>query len=127
MAEFVANEENREEEQSGFDFASLWKIIVLNWYWIALSTIVALGLAFCYLRYTRPVYAYSMKILVKDEDSRSPMYRSGQMALESMGVISNSNGFDNELEILASSNISKRVVKALKLYVGYELEGRIQA
>ncbi|HBC29283.1 MAG TPA: chain-length determining protein [Prevotellaceae bacterium] len=126
MAEFVANEENREEEQSGFDFASLWKIIVLNWYWIALSTIVALGLAFCYLRYTRPVYAYSMKILVKDEDSRSPMYRSGQMALESMGVISNSNGFDNELEILASSNISKRVVKALKLYVGYELEGRIR-
>lgn len=126
MAEFIANEENREEEQSGFDFASLWKIVVLYWYWIALSAIVALGLAFCYLRYTRPVYASTMKILVKDEDSRSRMYRGGQMALESMGVISNSNGFDNELEILASSNISGRVVKALKLYVSYELEGRIR-
>lgn len=67
-----------------------------------------------------------MKILVKDEDSRSRMYRGGQMALESMGVISNSNGFDNELEILASSNISGRVVKALKLYVSYELEGSIR-
>lgn len=126
MAEFIATEENREEEQSSFDFAALWKIVVLYWYWIVLSAIVAVGCAFCYLRYTRPVYASSMKILVKDEDSRSRMYRGGQMALESMGVISNSNGFDNELEILASSNISGRVVKALKLYVNYELEGSIR-
>lgn len=126
MAEFIANEENKEEEESSLNLAQLWKIVVLYWYWIVLSAVVAVGLAVCYLRYTRPVYASSMKILVKDEDSRSRMYRGGQMALESMGVISNSNGFDNELEILASSNISSRVVKALKLYVSYELEGRLR-
>ena len=126
MAEFIANEENKEEEESSLNLAQLWKIVVLYWYWIVLSAVVAVGLAMCYLRYTRPVYASSMKILVKDEDSRSRMYRGGQMALESMGVISNSNGFDNELEILASSNISGRVVKALKLYVSYELEGRLR-
>ena len=79
MAEFIATEENREEEQSSFDFAALWKIVVLYWYWIVLSAIVAVGCAFCYLRYTRPVYASSMKILVKDEDSRSRMYRGGQI------------------------------------------------
>lgn len=126
MAEFIASEENKEEQQGGFNFEQLWKIVVLYWYWIALSAILALGMAFCYLRLTRPVYASSMKILVKDDDTKSRMYRGGQMALESMGVISNSNGFDNELEILASSNISGRVVKALKLYVSYELEGRIR-
>ncbi|MDD6822258.1 MAG: polysaccharide biosynthesis tyrosine autokinase [Paraprevotella sp.] len=126
MADFIANEENREEEHSGFNLAALWKIVVLHWYWIVLSTIVALGAAFGYLKYTRPVYASNMKILVKDEDSRSRMYRGGQLALESMGVISNSNGFDNELEILTSSNISQRVVKSLKLYVSYELDGRLR-
>lgn len=126
MSEFITNEENREEEQKGFNLAALWKIVVLYWYWIALSTIVSLGIAFCYLRYTRPVYASSMKILVKDEDTRSRMYRGGQLALESMGVVSNSNGFDNELEILTSLNISQRVVKALKLYVSYELDGRLR-
>lgn len=125
MSDFIANEENREEEHSGFNLAALWKIVVLHWYWIVLSTIVALGAAFGYLKYTRPVYASNMKILVKDEDSRSRMYRGGQLALESMGVISNSNGFDNELEILTSSNISQRVVKSLKLYVSYELDGRL--
>lgn len=126
MSDFIANEENREEEHSGFNLAALWKIVVLHWYWIVLSTIVALGAAFGYLKYTRPVYASNMKILVKDEDSRSHMYRGGQLALESMGVISNSNGFDNELEILTSSNISQRVVKSLKLYVSYELDGRLR-
>lgn len=126
MSDFIANEENREEEHSGFNLAALWKIVVLHWYWIVLSTIVALGAAFGYLKYTRPVYASNMKILVKDEDSRSRMYRGGQLALESMGVISNSNGFDNELEILTSSNISQRVVKSLKLYVSYELDGRLR-
>ena len=102
MSDFIANEENREEEHRGFNLAALWKIVVLHWYWIVLSTIVALGAAFSYLKYTRPVYASNMKILVKDEDSRSRMYRGGQLALESMGVISKSNGFDNELEILTS-------------------------
>ena len=126
MSDFIANEENREEEHRGFNLAALWKIVVLHWYWIVLSTIVALGAAFSYLKYTRPVYASNMKILVKDEDSRSRMYRGGQLALESMGVISNSNGFDNELEILTSSNISQRVVKSLKLYVSYELDGRLR-
>ena len=47
MAEFIATEENREEEQSSFDFAALWKIVVLYWYWIVLSAIVAVGCAFC--------------------------------------------------------------------------------
>ena len=126
MSDFIANEENREEEHRGFNLAALWKIVVLHWYWIMLSTIVALGAAFGYLKYTRPVYASNMKILVKDEDSRSRMYRGGQLALESMGVISNSNGFDNELEILTSSNISQRVIKSLKLYVSYELDGRLR-
>ena len=126
MSDFIANEENREEEHRGFNLAALWKIVVLHWYWIVLSTIVALGAAFSYLKYTRPVYASNMKILVKDEDSRSRMYRGGQLALESMGVISNSNGFDNELEILTSSNISQRVIKSLKLYVSYELDGRLR-
>ena len=126
MSDFIANEENREEEHRGFNLAALWKIVVLHWYWIVLSTIVALGAAFGYLKYTRPVYASNMKILVKDEDSRSRMYRGGQLALESMGVISNSNGFDNELEILTSSNINQRVIKSLKLYVSYELDGRLR-
>ena len=116
MADYIANENLNEEESSAFNLAEIWKIIVLNWQWIMISTIIALGIAFCYLRYTDPVYTSTMKILIKDDDKK--MSRGGgQMNLENVGLISNSNGFDNELEILRSTNINTRVVKTLKLYV----------
>ena len=126
MAEYVANEElQKEEESSAFSLSSLWTIIVLNWQWIVLSAIIALCLAFCYLRYTRPVYTSVMKVLIKDDESKQ-MYRGNKMNLGDMGFISNSYGFDNELEILTSTNVNTRVVKSLKLYVSYAIEGRVQ-
>ena len=126
MADYVANEElQKEEESSIFSLANLWTIVVLNWQWILLSTFIALSLAFLYLRYTSPVFSSAMKVLIKDEEGRNRSM-SGQMNLESMGIISNSNGFDNELEILNSTNVNSRVVKSLKLYVSYAIEGRIR-
>ena len=129
MAEYVANEELQKEEESSsaFSLSSIWTIIVLNWQWIVLSAIIALCLAYCYLRYTRPVYTSSMKVLIKDDQQQGRQAsRAGQMNLSQMGLVSNSNGFDNELEILTSTNVSSRVVKSLKLYVSYAIEGRIQ-
>ena len=126
MADYVANEElQKEEESGGITLSAIWTIIVLNWQWILLSTIIALGIAFCYLRYTKPVFTSAMKVLIKDEEGKR-WSRGGQMNLEDMGIISNSNGFDNELEILTSTNVNSRVVKSLKLYVSYAIEGRVQ-
>ena len=126
MAEYVANEElQKEEESGGFSLSAIWNIIVLNWQWILLCAIIALGIAFCYLRYTQPVYTSVMKVLIKDDDSKQ-MSRGNKMNLGEMGVISNSNGFDNELEILTSVNVNSRVVKSLKLYVSYAIEGRVR-
>ena len=128
MAEYVAtnNEElKKEEELNAFTLSAIWTIIVLNWQWIVLSTFIALCLAFGYLRYTEKVYNSAMKVLIKDDDGRRRSM-GGQINLEQMGLISNSNGFDNELEILNSTNINSRVVKALKLYVSYAAEGRFR-
>ncbi|MBO4551261.1 MAG: chain-length determining protein, partial [Bacteroidaceae bacterium] len=127
MADYVANEELKNEEESGgITLSAIWTIIVLNWQWILLSVFIALCLAFCYLRYTTPVFTSAMKVLIKDDEGKQQFRRAGQMNLEEMGIISNSNGFDNELEILTSTNVNSRVVKALKLYVSYAIEGRIK-
>ena len=127
MADYVANEElQKEEESSLFTLSSIWTIVVLNWQWMLLSAFIALCLAFVYLRYTQPVYQSAMKVLIKDNDDNRKRMIAGQMNLESMGLISNSNGFDNELEILNSTNINSRVVKSLKLYVSYAIEGRVR-
>ena len=110
-----------EEKKSIFNLQTIWTICYLNWYWILLSVFVSLCAAVVYLRYTVPVYSASMKVLVKDSEQNQRGYG---MALEEMGLMSNSNGFDNELEIIRSATVSTRAVKRLKLYVSYFQEGR---
>ncbi len=130
MADYLQNEINEEEESSGFDLRSLITIIYLNWYWIALSMLICFFGAWIYLRYTPPTYSAGMKVLIKEprgNDLRRRSSDNGNSVLEEMGVISNSNGFDNELEILSSTAIATRVVRTLKLYVSYSLEGRVKA
>ena len=124
MTDDFYNGENEEDEGGSFiDLREIFSLIVLNWYWIVLSLIFCLTCAKLYFRYTRPVYSASVKILIKNE--KSSRKSSGTFGLEEMGVISNSNGFDNEMEILASTSISTRVVKKLKLYTSYIVEGKI--
>jgi capsular exopolysaccharide synthesis family protein len=114
---------DEEEKQSVFSLQNIWSLFCLNWYWVLISALLCLTVAFVYLRYKEPVYSASMKVLVKDAEQKNRGF-SGMMALDEMGLMSNSNGFDNELEIIRSVAVAKRVVKHLKLYVSYFQEGR---
>ena len=126
MSEITMKEDfHKEEESNGiFSFQTIWALFCQNWYWVLISVIVCVGVGFVYLRYKTPVYAASMKVLVKESGEKRRAF-SG-MALDEMGLLSSSNGFDNELEILSSTTVATRVVKRLKLYVNYTLEGRIK-
>ena len=115
---------DEEEKKSVFNLANIWALFCLNWYWVLLSVVVCMIVAWGYLKFTSPVYSSSMKILVKDSEQKSRGYSS--IALDEMGFMSNSNGFDNELEIIRSVAVSKRVVKRLKLYVTYFAEGKLK-
>ncbi len=108
------------------NFSTIWSIVVLNWQWILFSVFVALAIAVCYLRYTSPVYQSTMKVLIKDDDNKRWRPTNQLLSIENMGMLSNSAGFDNELEILSSANINTRVVRSLKLYVSYYMEGRVK-
>lgn len=125
MADYLNNENFEEENDSGLNLKTIWMMLVLHWYWFCLSVIVCVAVAFFYLRYKQPVYSSAVKVLIKDDNGKS---RPGQgtMDLTQIGVFSNSNGFDNELEILGSKNLATRTVKTLKLYVSYKMEGRVR-
>lgn len=125
MAEYIDNEKLEEEGSSGFDFRKIWSLVVLNWYWFILSMLACSAVAYLYLRYQRPVYQAAMKILIKDDVSKNSRYGSNALAMDQLGIMSNSNGFDNELEILRSATVATRAVKSLKLYVTYSMEGRV--
>ena len=123
MADYIDEEKREVEESSGFDYRLLWSIIVLNWYWLVASVVLCVAVAFVYLRYQAPVFQTSTKVLIKD-DSNKP--QGMDMTLDQLGVISNSNGFENEIEIIGSTAVATRAVKKLKLYVSYYIEGRFR-
>ena len=90
-----------EEEKSSFDIKQIYTILVLNWKWFVLSIIICLGVAYIYLRYTTPIYQAQAKLLIKDE-TQSRNRGNSIMNTSNLGIISNSTGIDNEMEILSS-------------------------
>ncbi len=126
MSEITMKDDFRKEEESNelFSLQTIWVLFCQNWYWVLISALICVGVAFVYLRFKTPVYSASMKVLVKESGDKKNAF-SG-MALDQMGMLSSSNGFDNELEILSSTTVATRVVKRLKLYVAYSLKGHLQ-
>ena len=59
------------EGNSSFDFATLYRTIVLNWYWFVLSLIIFGSLGAIYLRYATPMYQATAKLLINRETVRS--------------------------------------------------------
>lgn len=112
------------EEKSSFDFAVIYTTLILNWKWFVLSLIICLGAAHIYLRYATPIYQAAAKLLIKEEQNS----RRGNSIQSSanLGIISNSNGIDNEMEILKSRTLAQQAVYDLKLYTTYRHEGRIK-
>ncbi|MCI7340793.1 MAG: polysaccharide biosynthesis tyrosine autokinase [Prevotella sp.] len=119
-----ANVPFEKEEQSAFDFAAIYTTIILNWKWFALSLIICLGVAAIYLRYTTPIYQAYAKLLIKDNEGNSS--RNNMLNTSTLGMITNSNGIDNEMEILSSHSIAEQAVRDLKLYVNYYIKGKIK-
>ncbi len=111
-------------ESTGIDFRKVWSIFLLNWYWFVISALACFGLAMLYLRYQPNVYQVATKVLIKDDENNR--YHSNEMMSSQLGFISNSSGFDNEIEILSSAAVATRAVKSLKLYVHYTMEGRLR-
>ncbi len=112
-----------QEELSFLNFQAIYRTVILNWYWFILSLVICFGLAKVYLRYTAPIYQITAKLLVKDAENNRA---SSIKYTSNLGTISNSNGLDNEMEILTSRSLASAAVRSLKLYTTYTTEGRIK-
>jgi len=109
-----------------FSFANIYTAVILNWKWFVLSLIICIGLAAVYLRYTTPIYQASAKLLIKDNNQDGGGRSANMLNSATLGMISNSNGFDNELEILTSHSLAQQAVRDLKLYVNYYHVGKVK-
>lgn len=121
----VTNVEQQGEESS-VNLRFLLYLLLRYKYWIIGSVVVCLILGYIYLHFCTPTYTVYAKILVKESD-RKPKYASSiSNTFSDLGLMNNSNGFDNEVEILATRTLNKQVVRDLKLYTIYRQEGRLK-
>lgn len=108
----------------GFTWQDLITVLKLYWRWFVLSIVLCLLLAFVYIKKTPPVYSTFTKVLIKDVDQNARrMYGSALTDFSQLGLMNNTNGFDNEMEIIASKTLALRSVTNLKLYIRYFSEG----
>lgn len=117
---YLLEEDN---ETSGFDYKAFFIKLLMYWPWILGCVAVFLIGAFFYLKTLTPLYTVSSSVLIKNESKGG----ANGANLEDLGfVTSSTQSFDNELEILRSRTLIKKVVTALDLYVSYSVPGQFR-
>lgn len=110
-------QENNKEENINL-YEIFFKYLVY-WHWFVAGVIIMLIAAWLWLRYQAPVYNVTASVLIQEQDQRNGGASSGSplAAMQDLGMFSISNNFDNEVEILHSRTLLKKVVTNLGLYI----------
>ncbi len=107
--------------KSGSSAMEIFGLFMKNWKWIFVGAIIAIVIAFLYLRQATPVYEINSSIVLKE--AKSSMMPSGLSSLASLGMMGATNNVDNEIYIMKARSTVKETVERLKLYTLY-LEDR---
>ena len=107
-----------------FNIYSLFMRYAVYWPWFVGSIAVCLTVSYIYLRYQVPVYNIKSAVLIKEQDSQQNKSSNTLAAIQDLGMMSMTNNFDNELQILKSQTLVKKVVSDLGLYINHSLYHR---
>lgn len=112
-----------QDEDKKVDYKTIIFEYLLYWPVILAFLVVTLAGAYVYLRYQAPVYSVSSTVLIKQGDKTKYSASSSLASMQDLGMLSMANNFDNELEILQSYTLARKVVDALNLYISYKEDG----
>lgn len=92
----------------------------MYWPWFVACLILCLAGAWIYLRYQTPVYDVNATVLIKQDDKTKGNNSNNPLAaMQDLGMLSMASNFDNEMEILRSRTLIKKVVNTLGLNIRY--------
>ena len=104
-------------EEQEIDILGLFFKYLFYWKWFVASVFICCAVAFVYLRYQTPVYQISSSVLIKEDEQKGPAAKSPLASMEGLGMLTMTSNFDNEVEILKSRTLVKKVVNDLGLYI----------
>lgn len=99
-------------------YLSRWKLILF-------FIIIALTLAFTYLRYTTYQYQASAIIKIKDDKQSQKLPSISEMSKGSLFADGN-NKINDEIEVMTSRTLISNIVKNLQLNIRYYAQGKIK-
>lgn len=108
------------------DFKEILIPYLHRWKFIALCVVLAISLAFIYLRYTNYEFQANAKIKIKETESNKNLPEISQLQNYGLFKTENNNVLD-EIEVIKSRTIIEQAVKDLKFNIQYFVEGRIKA
>lgn len=122
MSELNINHQvNQQTDEEDFNLHEVILKYMAYWPWFVASILVCVIGAFIYLRYSTPIYNVSSAVLIKEQDSKNSN-NNPLAAIQDLGMMSFTNSFDNEVEILKSKTLVKKVVADLGLYINHAQE-----
>ena len=115
--EQINSNRSLENEEQEIDILALLFKYLFYWRWFVVSILICCIATYLFLRYQTPVYNISSSVLIKEQDKRSGSGNNPLAAIQDLGMFSMTNNFDNEVEILKSRTLIKKVVNDLNLNV----------
>jgi len=116
--------DSEEELERPIDFLGTFIKYFSYWKWFALSLIIFLTIGYTYLKFALPSYEVNTAILLKDDQKGGGTAEIN--AFKEMGLFTQKNNVDNELEVLNKSILVQQVVRELGIYATYTQIGTLK-
>lgn len=114
--DFIADE----QQESAFTLPDLWKLILVNWYWFAISIFICLSIAVFYLLKTSPTYIRQASIIIKDQSQNDGGFSNS--VLTDFDFFKSSVNIDNEILTLQAEANMAQVIEKLRLDISYSMQ-----
>lgn len=85
-----------------------------RWYWFVLAIIIAVIIAFVYIKSAQTKYQVQTVILLRNDNSSSNI---SQMAFEGLGLGGVSKEVEDEIQVISSKKLIKQAIDSLQLQV----------
>ncbi|MGO3238759.1 MAG: Wzz/FepE/Etk N-terminal domain-containing protein, partial [Psychroflexus halocasei] len=114
---------NSAENQNGEDIKKTIFQYLRYWPWFFLSVIITVTVALIYIQYSPTIYKTNSKIkILKEQEGLDLQGLQGASPLLDMSSVN----LDNEIQILKSRRIAKKVIEDLRLQTKYYTSGTIK-
>ena len=114
------NNNNPEGEDREINLYAVFFKYMVYWPWFVASVLACCIGMYVFLRYQTPVYNVTSSVLIKEDEKKGANAASGLAAIQDLGMLSMTSNFDNEVEILRSRTLIKKVVSDMGLYIDME-------